>query len=365
MNKVKKSVLAVFDHVTECMLPVIPILLAGGILKIIVMLLTAVHVLSGNTEVIMSALATTPFYFLPVYVAYSTAKHFDTDPLIALASVCVMLLPDFASLMESGERVTFAGIPVVAATYAYNVIPIILLVYCMSNIVKWLKKLIKESLQPYFLAVCAIFITSLLGILVIEPMVSLLSGMLADGLEVMQMKAPMVAWAVFAALTTLLVSTGMHWIFITLAITQIGVTGVDYGIMVAFLISNISLAGCDLAVFVKSKTAERRAMSISAMITEFVSGIAEPSIFGVCFKEKTPLIGNIFGCMIAGAVQGLLTVHCYTFAFPCVSTILMFYSVDDPVNLWKAVAVAVVSFAASFVITVFVYRDTETSKAGS
>lgn len=359
MSKLKKGILAVFDHITECMMPIIPILLAGGILKIIVMLLTAVHVLSGTTEVIMSALATTPFYFLPVFVAYSAAKHFDTDPLLALASVCVMLLPDFAALMEGGEKVTFAGIPVVSATYAYNVIPIILLIFCMSHIVRFLKKVIKESLQPYFLAVCVIFVTSLLGILVIEPIVSLLSGMLANGLEIMQIKAPMIAWAVFAALTTFLVSTGMHWIFITLAITQIGVTGVDYGIMVAFLISNISLAGCDLAVFVKSKTAEKKAMSISAMITEFVSGIAEPSIFGVCFKEKTPLLGNIFGCMIAGVVQGLLTVHCYTFAFPCISTILMFYSVDDPANLWKAAAVAVVSFVASFVITALVYRDTE------
>lgn len=363
MSKIKKGVLAAFDHVTACMLPIIPILLAGGILKIIVMLLTVVHILSGTTEVIMSALATMPFYFLPIFVAYSAAKHFDTDPLLALASVCVMLLPDFAALMESGERVTFAGIPVVAATYAYNVIPIILLIYCMSHVVRWLKKLIKESLQPYFLAVCVILITSLLGIMVIEPIVSLLSGLLADGLEIMQMRAPVIAWALFAALTTLLVSTGMHWIFITLAITQIGVAGVDYGIMVAFLISNISLAGCDLAVFVKSKTADKKAMSISAMITEFASGIAEPSIFGVCFKEKTPLIGNIFGCMIAGAVQGLLTVHCYTFAFPCIPTILMYYSVDDPVNLWKAAAVAVVSFAASFMITALVYRETEKDSA--
>lgn len=359
MSKLKRNVLALFDHITECMMPVIPILLAGGILKIIVMLLTAVHILTGTTEVIMSALATTPFYFLPVFVAYSAAKHFDTDPLLALASVCVMLLPDFANLMESGEKVTFVHIPVVPATYAYSVIPIILLVYCMSHIVRWLRKLIKESLQPYFLAVCVVFVTSLLGILVIEPVVSLLSGMLADGLEVMQMRVPMIAWAVFAGLTTILVSTGMHWIFITLAITQMGLTGVDYGIMSAFLISNISLAGCDLAVFIKSRSSEKKAMSLSAMITILVSGISEPSIFGICFKEKTPLAGNILGCMIAGAVQGLLTVHCYTFAFSCVSTILMFYSVDEPNNIWKAVAVAVVAFVASFIITALVYRDTE------
>lgn len=90
------------------------------------------------------------FYFLPIMVAYSSAKHFETDPLLAIVSVCLSLMPDFAALMESGEKVTFAGIPVVPATYAYSVIPIILLIYCMSHIVRLFKRIIKESLQPYF-----------------------------------------------------------------------------------------------------------------------------------------------------------------------------------------------------------------------
>ena len=358
MNRVKKGFSAVFDHITECMTPIIPIILAGGIFKMIVLLLTTIHVLSGTTEMILSAIATTPFYFLPVMVAYSAAKHFETDPLIAIISVCTMLLPDFAALMESGEKVTFIGIPVVAATYAYSVIPIILLVYCMSHIVKYLKRLIRESLQPYLLAACAILVTSLLGILVIEPMVSLISGVLAQGLDMMQTEVPALAWGLFAALTTFLVSTGMHWIFITLAITQIGLTGVDYGIMAAFLISNASLAGCDLGVFVRTKSTGRKAMSMSAMVAALIPGISEPSIFGVCFKEKTPLIGNVLGCMIAGIVQGILTVHCYIFTFPSIPSILMFYSADEPNNLMKAIIVAVVSFAASFAITAVIYRDT-------
>lgn len=359
MDKMKKRASAVFDHITECMTPIIPIILAGGIFKMIVLLLTTLHVLSGTTEIILSAIATTPFYFLPVMVAYSAAKHFETDPFIAIISVCTMLLPDFAALMESGEKVTFIGIPVVAATYAYSVIPIILLIYCMSNIVKLLKRLIKDSLQPYLLAVCAIFITSLLGILVIEPMVSLISNALAQGLDMMQTEVPALAWGLFAALTSVLVSTGMHWIFITLAITQIGLTGVDYGIMVAFLISNTSLAGCDLGLFVKTKAAGKKAMSMSAMVAALIPGISEPSIFGVCFKEKTPLIGNVLGCMIAGIVQGILTVHCYIFTFPSIPSILIFYSADEPNNLVKAVIVALVSFIASFVITAVIYRDTD------
>lgn len=359
MNKIKQRFSAVFEQISECMAPIIPIVLAGGIFKMIVLLLMTLHVLSGTTEAILSAIAATPFYFLPVMVAYSAAKQFKTDPLIAIISVCTMLLPDFAALMESGEKVTFIGIPVVPATYAYSVIPIILLIYCMSYIVRFLKRVIKESLQPYFLAACAIFFTSLLGILVVEPAVSLISNLLADGLNAMQTTVPALAWGIFAALTLFLVSTGMHWIFISLAITQIGLTGVDYGIMPAFFIANLSLAGCDLGVFVRSKTSAKKAMAVSAMVTVLIPGISEPSIFGVCFKEKTPMLSNVLGCMIAGIVQGILTVHCYIFTFPSIPSVLIFYSADETNNLLKAIAVAAVAFVASFIITMLIYRDRE------
>ncbi len=357
MVKIKRSLSTVFDHISECMAPVIPILLAGGILKMVVLLLSTLHILSGTTEVILSAMATTPFYFLPVIVAYSTARHFDTEPVLAIISVCVMLLPDFSALMESGEKVTFIGIPVVSATYAYSVIPIILLIYCMSHVVHFLRKIIKESLQPYFLAVCAILATSLLGILVIEPVVSLVSNGLAQGLNVMQERVPVIAWALLAGLTMFLVSTGMHWIFMTLAITQIGLTGVDYGIMVAFLISNMSLAGCDFGVFVKSRSKERKSFAISAMLTVLIAGISEPSVFGICFKEKMPAVAGVLGCMIAGAVQGIITVHCYIYTFPSIPSILMFYSDKEPANLCKAILVGAVAFAASFILAALIYKE--------
>lgn len=357
MKSLKKSLSAVFDHISECMAPIIPIVLAGGIFKMVVLLLTAAHLLTGSTEVILSAIATTPFYFLPVMVAYAAAKHFDTDPMLAIVSVCVLLLPDFASLIESGEKVTFAGIPVVPATYAYSVIPIILLIYCMSHIVRFFKRVIKESLQPYLLAACVIFITALLGILVIEPAVSLISNALADALNVMQERVPVLAWGVFAGLTIFLISTGMHWIFMTLAITQIGLTGLDYGIMAAFFICNVGLAGCDFGVFLKTKNRELKSMALSAMVTALIPGIAEPSIFGICLKEKTPAVANILGCMMAGVVQGVITVHAFIYTFPSLPSVLMFYSMEEPGNLIKAIVVAAFSFISCAVLTMALYRD--------
>ena len=227
----------------------------------------------------------------------------------------------------------------------------------MSHVVRILKKLIKESLQPYFLAACAILITALLGIVVIEPAVSLISNVLADLLNNMQTRVPALAWGLFAAMTLLLVSTGMHWIFMTLAITQIGLTGVDYGIMAAMFISNMSLGGCDLGVLVRTKQRDKKAMSLSAMVMVLTTGISEPSIFGICFKEKIPMIGNVLGCMIAGIAQGFLTVHCFIFTFPSISSVLMFYSADEPNNLIKVIVVGIIAFVASFFITALLYRD--------
>ena len=100
----------------------------------------------------------------------------------------------------------------------------------------------------------------------------------------------------------------------------------------------------------RTKDREKRAMSLGAMVTVAIAGIAEPSMFGICYKEKTPVIGNILGCMIAGIVQGFLTVHCYIFTFSSIPSILMFYSADEPNNLWKAIIVGVVAFVASFII---------------
>ena len=49
MNKIKKQCFVLFDHISECMAPVIPIVLAGGILKMLVLLLTTFSILSAMT----------------------------------------------------------------------------------------------------------------------------------------------------------------------------------------------------------------------------------------------------------------------------------------------------------------------------
>ena len=49
--------------------------------------------------------------------------------------------------------------------------------------------------------------------------------------------------------------------------------------------------------------------------------------------------------------------HCYIYTFPSIPSVLMFYSVEEPNNLIKAILVGVVAFVASFIITAVLYHD--------
>ena len=59
----------------------------------------------------------------------------------------------------------------------------------------------------------------------------------------------------------------------------------------------------------------------------------------------------ILGGAIAGLYQGLVTIHCYVYAFPAIPSCLMFASGDEPGNFVKAMISGAIAFVASFLLT--------------
>ena len=142
-SKKKNPVSVCIDHVSSCMGPVIPVLIAGGLVKLLVVILTMTGLMAEGTttEIVLSFIGDAPLYFLPFLVAYSASVHFHVNTVLALASVGAMMSPDFVELAASGKSLTFAGLPLVGAEYAYSTIPIILLVAAMiyreANMEPW------------------------------------------------------------------------------------------------------------------------------------------------------------------------------------------------------------------------------------
>jgi PTS system beta-glucosides-specific IIC component len=339
------------------MAPLIPVITGGSLMKLACLLLGMTGILSGTTETILTVIGDTPFYFLPVLVAITAAQHFGADMFYTVGSACMLMMPDFVSLMSGTEKVTFTILPVVRTTYAYNILPVILLAWLIAKLepkaAARFPKALKGNIYPFLVFTAS----TVCGFLVVGPIGTVISMGFSQLLNFLSVHAGFLAWGLFACVIPLLIPAGMHWIFVTTAITQISMNGSDAGIMAAFLIANLALAGADFAVCVRTKDPELKGQALSAGIVAFLAGVSEPSLFGVCLKEKQALRCAMIAGALTGIYEGIVTIRCYVYSFPAVCSILMFHGSDGMANLWKAAGAAAMAFVLGFVLTCFSLRE--------
>ena len=343
----------IFDTVSLCMKPVIPLTMASGILKLLIVLLgyTGIFATHPQAEEILLLISDSAFYFLPVYVAYASAKHFEVNPLHAMVSTATLLLPDFINLMDASDKVSFFIFPVYQTSYAYSVLPIILLTYIMKKLTVLLDKVPSNVFRSSFLPVSAITLTSLIGILFVCPIGAILGGFLSEGIQFLQTQNPILAWAVFAGILPALLVTGTHWIFMAIVFESFGRYGMEPGYMVSFFICNMGLVGTCLAVFLREKSDPNRSNTLSYALITLFSGTSEPPLYGVCVAKKYPFLSLLLGCFLGGVYQGIFTPISVVYAFPSVFTTLMFLPKDNFMNFIHAIVAALIGFGASFIIT--------------
>lgn len=349
----KKLFTVIIDAISECMAPVIPVIIAGGIVKLFTLILTYTGLLTegSSTEKILSLIADSPMYFLPFLIAWSGAVYFGTDIPVAIASVGVLLSPSFIELAASGEELTFAGLKVVSASYAYQTLPIILLIAIMAKTEKMLHKympgFLDDTLTPFIL----LLFISLLGLLIICPIGTIAGDAFYGAFLKLTKSNPVLAWSLFSGISTLLIITGTHWVFVTQAIAILGSSGTDIGVMVSMFILATTLGGMAFAVFFRSKSPSLKKTALTCGITVLLTGVSEPPIFGIALKYRWPLITCMLGGSVAGIYQGIVGISCYIFTAPNIISCLMFSDSSDPQNFVQALIAGGIGFAASFLLT--------------
>lgn len=136
--------------------PMVPAIAASGLLK---GLLTIARITASNhglditvnqTYILIMAATDALFYFMPIILAYTSAKVFKANEFIAMALGGTMCYPAVVSLMTGSEAVSMFGIAITKASYASSVIPIIIGVFILAYIQKFLEKIIPEVLKSYW-----------------------------------------------------------------------------------------------------------------------------------------------------------------------------------------------------------------------
>lgn len=300
-NGKKKNVLdLLIDLITSIIVPVLPALIGGGMIKALLMLCTTFFGLSteSGAYLVLYGIADAIFSYICIPLAYFSAKKFNCNPAVAMALGIAM-----ASATYLGQA-DFFGIPILgpAQGYGSTVIPIIPTIWIAAKLEGFFNKHLHPYVKNIFTPMLTMIIAGVAAFLVIGPIMSLLQDGLTAGFMAIYQLNPIVTGLIVGGAWQALVVIGLHWSFVPVMQMNYAAQGSD-ALCAMSGVTNWAQAGAAFGVALRAKDKDVKETAISAGITAFFS-ITEPAVYGVNLRYRKPFyISLIFGA-IAGGICG-------------------------------------------------------------
>lgn len=362
-EKDKRSIGArLLDTISGIFTPILPVLVAAGMLKAVLALLLAVNLISKEAQAyqVISFMADAGYFFLPIMLANSAAKKFNCNQYLAMMLGGILLHPNFISMVaaskESGEAIKLFFLPIYNATYSSSVIPIILSVWFMSLVEPIADKISPKPVKYFTRPLITILVTGVVSLVVLGPIGYIVANFIANTLTTLDVVAGWLVPTIVGAVLPLLVMTGTHYSLVSVSINSRMTIGYDTMINTGSLASNIAQGGAVLAVSFKSKVAEIKELASSAGVTA-VCGITEPALYGITMRYRTCLYATMIGGACGGFFMGLNGVKNYTGGSPGLMTMPGYIGGDGLHDLIFASIGALIAFVIAFIISYIIYRD--------
>lgn len=349
-NKAYEIAMKVIGFVSAATTPAIPGLVAGGMLKTFLLLITLAWPAFGETSTytLLSMAGDLPFYFMPVFIAYGAAQKLGATPIFAMVASAGLVYPKFTTLIAGEVAATIFNIPVMNVKYGSTLLPALLIALCAYYVEKFLAKHLPKIVRPILLGVGTIFVTYTLGITVLGPLGDIVGSYVANIFLWAAEHLGPVAVALLAACLPFLVMTGMHHA-VTPFMVQAAANGFDPMFRPAYLLHNMAEGGACLGVALRAKDKAFKAECFTLAFSCIVAGTTEPAIYGVNLPLKKPMIGVVAGAAAGGFVAGLLGAAAYVYGYSTILAIPIFQ--DTILAILAAIVVAIlVSAAVTFVL---------------
>ena len=342
--------------------PMVPAIAASGLLKglLTIARITAskhgMDITVNQTYILIMAATDALFYFMPIILAYTSAKVFKANEFIAMALGGTMCYPAVVSLMTGQDAVSMFGIAITKASYASSVIPIIIGVFILAYIQKFLEKIIPEVLK--------IILVPGISLLVMIPATFMIFGpigiYIGNGINFiytgMMNLSPALCGAFVGGMWCVFVIFGAHRALLPIGINDVAQFG--HQNLLAFAgAANFSQGGAALGVMLKTKSKDLKTVAASAAISASVCGITEPAIYGCNLRLKKPMIYAIICGAIGGAIMGVGGVYGDSFANNGVLTFATYAAFGMKTFIYYLIGVAVSFFGAMGLTYLFGFDD--------
>ncbi|ACL39041.1 PTS system, beta-glucoside-specific IIABC subunit [Pseudarthrobacter chlorophenolicus A6] len=352
----------VMDFIVSVFTPIIPAIAGAGIFKSLLVLASAVGWLSSSSDnfKVLSSIPDAVFGFLPLLVAYTTAKKLDVNRPLALGIVGVLVYPAFTALATREGGVDLFGLDVPSVPYNAQVFPSILAILLLSVVERFFTKITPGPIRVFFVPLMCIVIVVPATIFLLGPLGYQLGVLLTAALIALYGTFGWVAVMLLAGVLPLIISVGMHKAFIPPTIATMASAGRESFYLVASLAHNLSEAGATFAVALRTKSTTLRATSLSAGVSALF-GITEPALYGVTLQNRRVLVSVIIGSMSAGAYLGLVQTTAFAVVGPGVGSISMYVDAANPWNFINALIGLGIALVVSFTLALFLWRDSDSA----
>lgn len=348
-KKHRNPISALFDFISGMFTPILPAIAGAGMIKGIISILVAVGWMSNtsSTYTILSAVGDGAFYFLPILLAVSASKKMGSNVYVGAALAAGLMHPTITTLFQGGNT-SFAGITVIATSYASSVIPIIIAIWITAYVERAIDRITHPSLKMIIVPTMTLLIMVPLTLIAIGPLGGIIGNGLSGGISWLFDNASILASILIGGTMSVLIITGMHYALLPIAVGSIAALGYDFIVPIMFA-ANMAQGGAAFGVGFKSKNTETKSLSYSTGLTALM-GITEPAMYGINMKFKKPFIAALIGGAAAGAFLGAFSVKAYfisTVGLPGVAS----YMGPDVGNLLYALIAAAIGFVVASVVT--------------
>lgn len=314
--------------IADIFVPLIPVLVGGGMLMALNSLLTSKGIFGPQAVIelfpewadfadIVNLLSAAPFAFLPVLVGFSATKVFGGNPYLGMTMGAAMVSPalmngyNVAASLAGAEGTdpmkywNLFGLQVQQAGYQGTVLPIMLVAFILSHVEKFFHKVLKGTIDFIFTPTLTILITGFLTFMLVGPPMFQLGTWLGESINWLYTVAGPLGGLLFGTFYAFIVMTGMHQAFPPIEMS-LWATGGSFIFVVASM-SNVAQGAAAAGVALTTKNKKIKGIASAAAPSAFL-GITEPAMFGVNLALRWPFYIAIVSAGIGAMLASILNV---------------------------------------------------------
>ena len=236
--------------------------------------------------------------------------------------------------------------------YQGHVIPIVIAVFVMCLLEKWLHKHVPDMFDLFVTPLVTVLVTGFLLLTIIGPFFSWVENGIMYAFQWLLTLPFGLGGALVGAIYPCTVVLGVHHMFNALEATLIASTGVD-NFNPIISCCNVAQGAACFAVFVKTKKMKMKELALPSGLSGLL-GITEPAIYGVNLPNMKPFVAAMIGAAVGGALSSLFGVVSIAYGI----TGLFGFLITTGYTVQYAICIAV-AFAVAFGITYVAYKDPE------